>query len=60
MLTAAHCTQFMQDTDAGNDFKVLIAEHNLGTERDCAYFADIEQIIQHPGYNASSLDIDFR
>ena len=60
VLTAAHCTQFMQDIDAGNDFKVLIAEHNLGTERDCAYFADIEQIIQHPGYNASALDMDYR
>ena len=60
VLTAAHCTQFMTDIDAGNDFKVMIAEHDLTTTNDCAYLADIEQIIQHPGYDPNEFDLDYR
>ena len=60
VLTAAHCTDFMREIDAGDEFKVLIAEHDLTNFNDCAYLADIEQIIQHPDYNSTAFDMDYR
>merc|ERR1712111_126007 len=37
----------------------MIAEHDLTTTNDCAYLADIEQIIQHPGYDPNEFDLDY-
>lgn len=60
VLTAAHCTNYMIELGAtGDEFKVLIAEHDLSTSRDCAYSLSVQEIIQHPNYNASTLDFDF-
>lgn len=59
VLTAAHCTDLMFEFGVGPEFQVLIAEHDLGTENDCAYSVGVQEIIQHPGYNSSSFDMDF-
>ena len=60
VLTAAHCTDYMlQLNSTEEDFKVLISEHDLTTERDCAYSVGVKEIIQHPGYNYSNFDNDY-
>ena len=46
----------LNDTE---NFKVIIAEHDLTNENDCAYAVGVEEIIAHPAYNNTSFDGDF-
>ena len=46
----------LNDTE---NFKVIIAEHDLSNENDCAYAVGVEEIIAHPAYNNTSFDGDF-
>jgi len=59
VLTAAHCTEYMLQLNDTENFKVIIAEHDLTNENDCAYAVGVEEIIAHPAYNNTSFDGDF-
>ena len=59
VLTAAHCTEYMIQLNDTENFKVIIAEHDLSNENDCAHAVGVEEIIAHPAYNNTSFDGDF-
>ncbi len=59
VLTAAHCTELMIELGADDNFKVLVAEHDLSTNRDCARQIGVAEIHAHPAYNSSSFDADY-
>merc|ERR1711997_540167 len=46
----------LNDTEG---FEVVIAEHDLATDNDCAYAIGVQQIIQHPNWNQTSFDSDY-
>lgn len=60
MLTAAHCTEFLAQLGAGAaELKIGIAEHDFSVHNDCAFSADVSEIIRHPGYNSTTYNFDY-
>ena len=59
VLTAAHCTEYFAMLNDTEGFEVVIAEHDLATDNDCAYAIGVQQIIQHPNWNQTSFDSDY-
>ena len=55
VLTAAHCTEYFAMQNITEGFEVVIAEHDLATENDCAYAIGVQEIIQHPNLKYVSL-----